>query len=93
MHPDHILLIHREHIRELAARADQLRLLRAARRPRSALSRLLTRITPRRVGLTPPRDGPSAPDGVPLARASGREVEPIVVPIMEDEIGAEDRVF
>ncbi len=90
MHPDHILMLHRLRTRETVARAEHLRHLRAARRdsrPRGALSRLFTRASPRQADRASPIETGDAPDsGFPTR--GGRDAEPVVAPIVDDEIGS-----
>jgi len=57
MHPDHILMLHRQRIREAIAHAEHrrhLQTLRRAGRPRRALSRLILRAHPHRADRTSP---------------------------------------
>ena len=89
MHPDHILMLHRLRTREAVARAERLRLLQAARgdsQPRGALSRLLSRAIPRRADRASIIETRDAPDSRLPARGR-RDAEPVVAPIVDDEIG------
>lgn len=90
MDPDYILMLHRLRTREAVARAEHLCHLRAARcdsRPRGALSRLFTRVIPPRADRASPIEMRDAPDSR-LPTRGGPHAEPVVAPIVDDEIGS-----